>query len=96
MQLVEVRCCCEPTKLLGHVPVPIATELRPGMCVTFKLTPLEYVPALNVDTLTLKLEEWAWGDQFGRGDSGLAFKSDDTPLDRLRRIRGWVDAGAAT
>jgi len=93
---VEVRCCCVPQKLLGWLDVeperivvgnvvqfrtpPSAgpvTFLHEGF-ETFRLEPGERV-ALPVAAISSGTASW------------LALKSEETPLETLRRIPGFIE-----
>lgn len=96
MKYVEVRCCCEPMKLLGYLPVPDRTPIAPGVSVKFLLPPRAASSLRSAswrlferpEILTLTITP------YGRGDmsEGLAFKSDDTPIETLRRIPNFLEA----
>lgn len=83
---MEVRCCCQPTKLLGWLMVD--SEVKVGERVVFRM-PMglergdlvrDRVVVLPVDALMPSGE--------------LALKSDDVPLERLRLVRGFVEASS--
>jgi hypothetical protein len=89
---LEVRCCCDAQKLYGHLQVP---RLRPGQrSVTFRwydrpgfatvVDAFNDVPAPRARTVLLPLAEIVID-----GDRYLAIKSDDMPLDELRKIPGF-------
>jgi hypothetical protein len=97
---LEVRCCCDPAKLLGSVPIPDSVDVCVGSVVTFvttragwRLDPAtgrpDHIPA---EQLRLEIALWEHWVEFGDHRSGLALRSDDTLLERLQQIPGWEDA----
>lgn len=82
MVRVEVRCCCDAGKLLGTVPVPDGRQVQAGRWFEF---------ALPGERLRLQVAVWEHWLDFGDHRGGLALRSDDTPLERLRQIPGWED-----
>lgn len=95
--LMEVRCCCDPGKLLGYLPVP-KTLQRPGTQVAF--TPRtsiasHFVPRTSpVPDYTVRLVVATFYDSTPDGwpRSSLVLKSMDFPLDVLRTLANWKDA----
>src|SRR5687768_10097805 len=51
VELIEVRCCCSPLKLLGWLPLPQSADGVPGETVTFRVQPAHYerIGALLLD-----------------------------------------------
>ena len=103
MKWVEVRCCCEPAKLLGHVQVPNDFELRVGNRLKFvafeRLAPVLNKAYLVNPTSTTTVELEIGDVQFYPIPAGrwtpehhFAFKSNDTPLEKLRKIPSWREA----
>jgi len=94
MRRVEVRCCCRPEKLLGWLPVDEA-RIFVGSRVKFLIAPartfkelgLEGVAGFEVEVLTLPIL-WAI---MPLEENRLALKSEDTPVEVLRRISGFVE-----
>lgn len=92
---MEVRCCCQPQKLLGWLPVPDGT--RRGSHVRFAVRQdLELVTAPGhaapVNTsVELPVETFGTYDASGERVKHIALKSEETPIDVLRRIRGFVE-----
>lgn len=98
MTRVEVRCCCRPEKLLGWLQVP-EEQLRAGNKIGFmavatvNLTLADgpgvmatvggHVVELPVEYITLAGATIA--------DAYLALKSEETPIETLRQIRGFVE-----
>lgn len=96
---VEVRCCCRPDTLLGWLPVR-DDQVWEGSRVRFEVKPatVEYHASEHgpVDVVrharqvvTLPIAWWSSGILF---DGHLALKSEETPLETLRQIRGFVEA----
>jgi len=89
---VQVRCCCDPGRLLGWVPLPFGARREPGVLVSFKLPivlewrPLPESPVVrDPGVVQLELAEYAQGEE-----RGLAFKSNDLPLEQLQAIPGFI------
>lgn len=89
----EIRCCCNPGKLIGTVPIHEPLQL--GRSVTFALISerraghlmLSTVHTPRLETLTLevgKVQRRADGL-----DARLALKSNDIPEEQFRRIPGF-------
>jgi hypothetical protein len=102
----EIRCCCDPGKLLGTVEVP-DSGFYEGAVLRFALRsdPLDWLkpppepqPLLEQGTLSLPVASFG----IGRGgiltvgetawEQGLAIKSNDTPIEVLRRIPTFQEA----
>lgn len=107
-QLLQVRCCCQPKRLLGYLPVDVDKALE-GAHIKFALNP----PSGGEERFVRAIERWS--DQaaflefpvyvalpiarFGSYDEAsggpfwrLAIKSEETPLEVLRRIPGFIEA----
>ena len=97
MTRLEVRCCCNPTRLIGYLEVR-EQLIYPGGSIDFviparrRLADLragdgpveeEIEPARKV---TLPVERIAYGSQVW-----LALKSDETPIEILRQIPGFIE-----
>jgi hypothetical protein len=101
-RMIEVRCCCQPRKLLGWLPYD--GELQRGKVVSFVAAPELHVrDVLNAaeeilsdaryssQVVSLPLEEFRhYFPREGDHYKGIAFKSEETPTTVLRRIRGFV------
>ncbi len=96
MKRVEVRCCCQPRKLLGTLPVGDA-ELRIGATLMFGRIPLklerwahivEVSPDLLRDAASPSLFEYLRQSRAG----GVAFKADGLPIEVLRTIPEFIEA----
>jgi hypothetical protein len=96
-EFLEIRCCCEPAKLLGWIRVPDLERWRREGAVTFLLQPergdrlADQVEAIFAPRTTLRLELATWSDSRRGIRDRLAFRSDDTPLETLRRIPGFIE-----
>lgn len=106
---VEVRCCCDPGKLLGTVELAGVEAIREGDRYTLPLRqeePLEIGDAeadffafgqTKTEMLTLPIDFWSKWIVAEDGtppvmECGLAFKSNDTPIEKLRRIPSFEEA----
>lgn len=101
---VEIRCCCEPGKLLGTVEVDVP-YLYEGQLLRFHVRgAISLKPAWEQRDGDLFMEhrpEWlalpvsrVQGYVFSSGEylNGLAVKSNDTPIEKLRLIAGFQEA----
>ncbi len=86
--IVEVRCCCDPGKLLGWVAVDTDdVTVRVGASVNFLVTrPAQWLPTLDsmpsmIEYVTLTFARLTTGQ--------LALKSNDIPIEKLKRITSW-------
>jgi hypothetical protein len=100
----EVRCCCDPGQLLGTIDVDVP-YLYEGQVFRFFVGPsvslrpyweqrdddLFITEAGEQLTLTVARVQ---GRVLGTGEvlDGLAIKSNDTPIEKLRRINGFQEA----
>jgi hypothetical protein len=101
---VEIRCCCDPGRLLGTVEVDVP-YLYEGQAIRFyarraiSLKPwweqrdgdlfVEHLPE-RLELPVARVEGYARGS--GEYLNGLAVKSNDTPIETLRRIAGFQEA----
>lgn len=90
MRRVEVRCCCVPSKLLGSLPV-MDRDLVLGRRIEFVV--LQRFGEPRLPRVSLEIATWESG--VGRVElaGGLAIKSNDVPIEVLRRIPGFIEAG---
>lgn len=98
MRRVEVRCCCSPTKLLGTLPFPecaieFAYPLVQPKTTDFLRAARRSVP---FEKVTLSLSTWRGFDADGKPIGGQALKADGIPIETLRRVPGFIEAGAAS
>lgn len=98
--MVEVRCCCTPTKLLGYLDVR-DDLVRQGNVVGFAVcSPVDTwqttadLEAIRFERVDLPIEKfWKTDVSATTGwTTNLAFKSEETPIETLRRIPGFVEA----
>lgn len=102
--LAEIRCCCDPGLLLGHVQLE-RDRLVEGDVITLCLRPVvslrpfweqrddHLFVAIPAETLRLPVALACGIDRrTGEGFRGLAIKSNDTPIETLRRIQGFTEA----
>lgn len=89
---VEVRCCCDPSRLIGHVQIQ-AERVRRGPIVFPLVSPIAVVglrwkgKAVPFRNVALEIEK------IGRGRaSWLAVKSEGTPIETLRLIPTFEEA----
>ena len=94
MDEIEVRCCCQPQKLLGWLPRP--ANVRVGTAFIFVVAePFERVlkgfdvsRPETVKTVHVYLPVTLF--QPGDGAEPYpALKSEETPLETLRQVRGF-------
>lgn len=84
--MIEVRCCCQPRKLLGWMKM----EMPKSTYLTFPLSPKPGEFGFSV--VTLPLATFAHLSTDGSADSYRCFKSEETPIEVLRRISCFVEA----
>lgn len=86
---LNVRCCCQPAKILGTLEVPMA---EPG---SFSIAVLGGMPpvvlcgsptAVSYETHEIKIREFG---QFGRYER--AVYSDDRGIEFWRKIPGFIE-----
>lgn len=100
MRRVEVRCCCQPFKLLGTLPLPDnARSWSYPVCKASRVTsPQALLRAtrggIRPETVTLELHKFGVVEG-GRLVTGWALKADGLPLEKLRRIPGFIEAKPA-
>jgi hypothetical protein len=77
MKQLEVRCCCIPQKLRGWLPIR-ENLLRSGQLVRFAL--------LGGGSVALEVNPF-----HTRGNTYLALRSEDIPIEILRQIPSFVE-----
>lgn len=94
MRTLEVRCCCDPGKLLGYLELDDRL-VYPGSRLRFAIhrMPLVFGRPLReqVTGETVELEvDWhgTFLDEL-LDEMQLAVKSNDTPIGQLRRVPGF-------
>lgn len=91
-QEIEVRCCCQPQKLLGWLPRP--PNVRVGTAFIFRVaepydrTLKGYDDPKTFRTTSVYLPV-ALFEPGGGAEPYPALKSEETPLETLRQIRGF-------
>lgn len=93
---LEVRCCCQPTKLLGYLPLPPGVEPAAGKTVRFcwnvrnagEWVAFGLVTPTVLHEIRLPIERI----ENGTGYAWLAFKSEETSIETLRQIPGFLEA----
>ncbi len=84
MNRLEVRCCCQPKKLLGTLPVP--DRVQPGQCIVFPR--LQHSADSNPrDRIMLPVATF-WQRHKGYR---LALKAEGVTLDVLRTVIGFEE-----
>lgn len=90
-----VRCCCKPTKILGSLPWDGSAEtniLTPGLgMIRLEVHRMSTVISAGLDCRD--------GEKLGKDARAeiyqeLAYKSEDTPIEVLRRMREFREAPA--
>jgi hypothetical protein len=100
---VEVRCCCDPGLLLGYVLLD-RDSIREGDVLSLLLRPVlslrpfweqkdgDLFIAIPAETLRLPVALARGMDKrTGEWFAGLAIKSNDTPIETLRRIHNFTE-----
>lgn len=78
---MEVRCCCKPNNLLGYLP---HFNLGEGDRVRF---------IAGDEILELPIRTYFPNMPASRADDGyLALSSEETPIEKLRLVNGFVEA----
>lgn len=93
---VEVRCCCRPKKLLGWLEVDAAMVVA-GRKINFAVErqalefgkPAAHQLGAGVSRITLDVAPIV--DYASADYPHLALKSNDTPIEVLRRVVGFVE-----
>lgn len=89
---VEVRCCCQPTKLLGWLDVPHELIFA-GNVIRFLIPPrADYAAGVGTtfkrqQRIGLPVEVLREG-----GQQWLALKSEETAIEVLRQIPDFIEA----
>ncbi len=99
--ILEVRCCCQPQKLLGWLPVP--DDVRDGDTVCFTknechafaeqalFQPSHFV-RITLPVATFREMRGGVDEEDVQVTQHLALKSEETPIDVLRKIPGFKEA----
>lgn len=97
MRRVEVRCCCSPLLLLGTLPFPDnARSWSYPVCKAPRVQRPETLlktmaTGVKPELVTLHLTEFQTIVD-DRPVRGWALKADHLPLEKLRRIPGFIEA----
>jgi hypothetical protein len=87
---LPVHCCCDPERRLGWVPA----QKRLGP-VRFVITPRSVTLAFDDDAVPVKHPAVTLDAEVeklhARGETILAVKSNDHPIEQWRRVPGWID-----
>lgn len=81
--MIEVRCCCRPQKLLGWVPVAYTSNGVARMRLSSSDAILE-LPVQAYHSPDTRSETFTFITR-------LAVKSEETPLEVLRLVRGFEE-----
>lgn len=83
----EVRCCCQPQKLLGWMDVrEDATEIVFPILRNMPL--IHFNDSVSYDRVVLRIAKIVHSDE----KSYLAIRAEDIPLETLRRLPGFIEA----
>ncbi len=108
MNMLKVRCCCTPEKILGVLPIPdehLASRyihfpiLIPGQ-LGFGALDLEVATVYTGSTLPFpeRALRAVKEGELGRGELALKYNDDDETTEEkkasLRRIRGFIECKA--
>ncbi len=83
MSTFEVRCCCNPKKLLGTLM--LSDNVRVAHGLTHRLA----VPGGN--EVTIRFQKYTDGRLIGSARSRLAIPSDERPIEFWRNVPGFVE-----
>lgn len=81
--MLEVRCCCNAGKLYGYLPMP-PDQLREGATYRYRCAPGPKFTEVQLHVAKIHVDV--------HEPPFLAIKSDDIPLETLRKIRTFVEA----
>jgi hypothetical protein len=87
---VEVRCCCEPNKIIGWLRMP-NPPTRPGTVPVLLRSP--DVLASDLPHMVELEAAWLWGafDRTGDQTRRIAFKDNHMPIETLRLLPGFEE-----
>lgn len=88
--IYEVRCCCKPEKLLGHVDTEVL--VGHGVRLVFLLAPLSATDIGRPETLHTEVAQINIPTFGGDYHGYLAIKSNDYPIETWRRVAGFKEA----
>ncbi len=93
---LEVRCCCQPRRLLGWLEIDGAAwdgrvvRLVVAVAAPWTVRRPPETPTLQLQHRVVSLPV-AWFSEPGQ-PRRLALKSEETPIETLRRIPGFTEA----
>lgn len=100
MKRLEVRCCCDPNKVLGHVTHPQLQQPGDRLRIEWlelagePLTPFGFhqdqAVRHRLELTVDRIAEYPCGD-FGPPVMFDAVKNNDYPIEVLRRVPGFVE-----
>ncbi len=101
---VEIRCCCEPGRLLGTVDLDVP-RIYEGQVIDLSLRPMwslrpsweqrdgDLFKIIPAEKLSLPVGfARGWDSRTSEYFQSLAIKSNDTPIQTLRRIATFQEA----
>lgn len=102
MALLPVHCCCDPRVVLGTLEVPDEYCRPEG--AEFRIAMRESFSWPSKEDLEVAAKPWREGDQYlvievaplwlefsGRAQFILAVKSNDLPIEKFRRLPGFIE-----
>ena len=93
MRRLEVRCCCQPQKVLGSLPVPADVDSRTSLTYPkISTMPIGWFRAgdLRIETRHLPV---AWIRVSGEASPRLAIKAEGMTIEELRELHGFQEVG---
>jgi hypothetical protein len=101
MRRVEVRCCCDANKLMGTLPMPDGHDswAFPLMRESNANFAAAAARSCAYDKVVLNLLRWKHhvadpeSGAIRTVAAGVALKADGIPIETLRRIPGFIEAG---
>lgn len=92
MALIEVRCCCQPHKVLGWLPVYGEHALERLGTIRYLQQPGSHVEWLQSQRTVLELPVALIGQRcYGVWLMWPALKGEETPIEELRKVRSFVE-----
>jgi hypothetical protein len=89
MMRLNVRCCCQPQKIVGTLEVHSLARLQ-NIYIAQPLSIMENpTPVMAVTSATIELRDFCDGSKM---TSELAVYSDDRPIEFWRQLKGFEEA----
>ena len=93
MRMMAVRCCCQPQKVLGYLPVP--TRIEAGHVVRYakcgdRVPFVEELRGKKVATVDLRVQEIRMPGRYGF-DTELALKGEGMVVEDVENLAGYKD-----